>query len=62
MHLYKLFQYLMMVEGPFSQAWIQKKKEPWELYAGAGTKNDLLNLPTWPTKMKLVDSPPPLSR
>ena len=44
MHLYKLFQYLMMVEGPFSQAWIQKKKEPWELYAGAGTKNDLLNL------------------
>lgn len=43
-YLYKLFQYLMIVEGPFSQAWIQKKKEPWEFYAGSGKKNDLLNL------------------
>ena len=34
----------MIAEGPFSQAWIQKKKQPWELYAGVGTKNDLLNL------------------
>lgn len=43
-NLYKLFQYLMTVEGPFSQAWIHKQKEPWELYSGPNRKNDFLTL------------------
>jgi hypothetical protein len=34
----------MIVEGPFSQKWIQKSKEPWEYYSGPGRKNDFLSL------------------
>jgi hypothetical protein len=32
--LYKIFQYLMTIEGPFNQQWIEKQKEPWEMYIG----------------------------
>jgi hypothetical protein len=42
--LYKIFQHLMSLEGPFSQKWIEKQKEPWELYSGASRKNDILTL------------------
>ena len=34
----------MTVEGPFSQDWIHKQKEPWELYSGPNRKNDFLTL------------------
>ena len=41
--LYRLFESLMIAEGPFSPAWVQKAKEPWEFYCGAG-RNDMLSL------------------
>ena len=34
----------MVAEGPFSQSWIQKQKEPWEFYSGSSRKNDILSL------------------
>lgn len=34
----------MVVEGPFSQKWIHKSKEPWEHYSGPSRRNDFLSL------------------
>lgn len=39
--LYKIFQFLMIAEGPFAQKWIQKQKEPWEFYCGSNKSNML---------------------